>query len=70
MITILSYCDTNEKKNQLSNLITSLKIKFPEKKILVYVVGYITFAMLLKVSISICNCWFVNTPTISRFALN
>ena len=36
MITILSYCDTNEKKNQLSNLITSLKIKFPEKKILVY----------------------------------
>jgi hypothetical protein len=36
MITILSYCDTKEKKNQLLNLITGLKIKFPEKKILVY----------------------------------
>jgi hypothetical protein len=36
MITILSYCDTNEKKNQLLNLITGLKSKFPEKKILVY----------------------------------
>jgi hypothetical protein len=36
MITILSYCDTNEKKNQLLNLITGLKSKFPERKILVY----------------------------------
>jgi hypothetical protein len=36
MITILSYCDTQQKKDQLLNLITGLKIKFPEKKILVY----------------------------------
>lgn len=36
MITILSYCDTQQKKDQLLNLITSLKIKFPEKEILVY----------------------------------
>lgn len=36
MITILSYCDTNEKKNQLLNLITGLKSNFPERKILVY----------------------------------
>ena len=36
MITILSYCDTQQKKDQLLNLITGLKSKFPEKEILVY----------------------------------
>lgn len=36
MITILSYCDTQQKKDQLLNLITGLKNKFPEKEILVY----------------------------------
>jgi hypothetical protein len=36
MITILSYCDTQQKKEQLLNLITNLKSKFPEKEILVY----------------------------------
>jgi hypothetical protein len=36
MITILSYCDTQQKKEQLLNLITNLKIKFPKKEILVY----------------------------------
>jgi hypothetical protein len=36
MITILSYCDTQQKKDQLLNLITGLKTKFPEKEILVY----------------------------------
>ena len=30
MITILSYCDTQQKKDQLLNLITGLKSKFPE----------------------------------------
>ena len=36
MITILSYCDTQQKKDQLLNLITGLKTKFPKKEILVY----------------------------------
>jgi hypothetical protein len=36
MITILSYCDTQQKKDQLLNLITGIKSKFPNKEILVY----------------------------------
>lgn len=36
MITILSYCNTQDKKDQLLNLITNLKDKFPKKEILVY----------------------------------
>jgi hypothetical protein len=36
MITILSYCDTQQKKDQLLNLITGIKSKFPKKEILVY----------------------------------
>ena len=36
MFTILSYCNTKEKKDHLLNLITNLKVKFPEREILVY----------------------------------
>jgi hypothetical protein len=36
MFTILSYCNTQEKKEQLLSLVTNLKIKFPEREILVY----------------------------------
>jgi hypothetical protein len=36
MFTILSYCNTQEKKEHLLNLITNLKVKFPEREILVY----------------------------------
>jgi hypothetical protein len=36
MFTILSYCNTKEKKEHLLNLITNLKVKFPEREILVY----------------------------------
>jgi hypothetical protein len=36
MFTILSYCNTQEKKDQLLRIVTSLKIKFPEREILVY----------------------------------
>jgi hypothetical protein len=36
MFTVLSYCNTQEKKDQLLNLVTNLKIKFPEREILVY----------------------------------
>jgi hypothetical protein len=36
MFTILSYCNTQEKKDQLLSLVTNLKIKFPEREVLVY----------------------------------
>jgi hypothetical protein len=36
MFTILSYCNTQEKKDQLLSLVTNLKIKFPDMEILVY----------------------------------
>ena len=36
MFTLLSYCNTREKKEHLLNLITNLKAKFPEREILVY----------------------------------
>lgn len=36
MFTILSYCNTQEKKDQLLKLVTGLKVKFPEREILVY----------------------------------